>query len=81
MSTVFEFCLLVILMSQGTEPIRLHPDNPRWFLWRGEAVALITSAEHYDAVLKRVVRGQAAGRGESEVWRRYGAAYRSRMRS
>ena len=32
-------------------PIRLHPDNPRWFEWRGKAVALITSAEHYGAVL------------------------------
>ncbi len=34
-----------------SEPICLHPDNPRWFSWRGEAVALITSAEHYGAVL------------------------------
>jgi hypothetical protein len=39
------------LLAQGSEPIRLHPDNPRWFLWRGETVALITSAEHYGAVL------------------------------
>ncbi len=33
------------------EPIRLHPDNSRWFQWRGRATALITSAEHYGAVL------------------------------
>ena len=32
-------------------PLRLHPDNPRWFEWRGQATALITSAEHYGAVL------------------------------
>lgn len=32
-------------------PIRLHPDNPRWFEWRGKATALVTSAEHYGAVL------------------------------
>ena len=51
MSDLLEFCLLVTLLSQGTEPIRLHPDNPHWFLWRGQAVALITSAEHYGAVL------------------------------
>ena len=31
--------------------IRLHPDNPRWFQWRGKTTALITSAEHYGAVL------------------------------
>jgi len=34
-------------------PIRLHPDNPRWFQWQGQAVALVTSAEHYGAVLNR----------------------------
>jgi hypothetical protein len=32
-------------------PIRLHPRNPRYFEWRGKAVALVTSAEHYGAVL------------------------------
>jgi hypothetical protein len=35
----------------AAEPIRLHPDNPRWFEWRGRATALITSAEHYGAVV------------------------------
>jgi hypothetical protein len=35
----------------AADPIRLHPDNPRWFEWRGKAVALITSGEHYGAVL------------------------------
>jgi hypothetical protein len=29
----------------------LHPDNPRYFLWRGEPTILITSGEHYGAVL------------------------------
>jgi len=33
------------------ETLRLHPDNPRYFLWRGKATALITSAEHYGAVI------------------------------
>src|SRR5271165_3830851 len=32
-------------------PIRLHPANPHYFLFRGKAVALITSGEHYGAVL------------------------------
>lgn len=32
-------------------PIRLHPENPRWFEWLGQAVALVTSAERYGAVL------------------------------
>jgi hypothetical protein len=37
--------------AYAAQPIRLHPDNPRWFEWRGKAMALITSAEHYGAVL------------------------------
>ena len=36
--------------TQGA-PIRQHPDNPRWLEWRGKATALISSAEHYGAVL------------------------------
>jgi hypothetical protein len=33
------------------EPIKLHPRNPHYFLFRGKAVALITSGEHYGAVM------------------------------
>jgi hypothetical protein len=39
------------LLSAPAEPIRLHPKNPHYFLFRGEATALVTSAEHYGAVL------------------------------
>ncbi len=35
----------------AAEPIRLHPDNPRYFHWRGQPTVLITSAEHYGALL------------------------------
>ena len=42
---------LMTLSTLAAAPIRLHPDNPRWFEWRGKATALITSAEHYGAVL------------------------------
>jgi hypothetical protein len=34
-------------------PIRLHPENPHYFLFRGKAVALITSGEHYGGVLNK----------------------------
>jgi hypothetical protein len=34
-------------------PIRLHLDNPHYFLWRGRPAILITSGEHYGAVLNR----------------------------
>ena len=37
--------------AAASAPIRLHPENPHYFEWRGEPLALITSAEHYGAVL------------------------------
>jgi hypothetical protein len=37
--------------TPSRSPLRLHPDNPRWFHWRGRARALVTSAEHYGAVV------------------------------
>ncbi len=40
-----------LLLAQAAEPIRLHPENPHYLLFRGHATALITSAEHYGAVL------------------------------
>ena len=39
---------VALLANAGlAAPIRVHPRNPHWFEWRGKAVALITSAEHY----------------------------------
>jgi len=35
------------------EPIRQHPDNPHYYLFRGQPTVLITSAEHYGAVVNR----------------------------
>jgi hypothetical protein len=32
-------------------PLRLHPDNPHYFSFRGRPAVLITSGEHYGAVL------------------------------
>jgi hypothetical protein len=32
-------------------PIALHPGNPHYFQWRGRPTLLITSAEHYGAVM------------------------------
>jgi len=56
-------CALVLLLAGAAvhapasqrvvTPIRLHPDNPHYFLWRGRPTILITSGEHYGAVLNR----------------------------
>ena len=37
----------------GAEPIASHPENPRYFLLRGQPAFLITSGEHYGAVLNQ----------------------------
>lgn len=48
--------LIAALLIAGSaravaEPIRLHPENPRYFQWRGKPTVIITSGEHYGAVL------------------------------
>ena len=40
-----------LLLAAAAEPVRLHPKNPHYFLFRGRAVALVTSGEHYGTVL------------------------------
>jgi len=55
-------CLLAILALSALlcsgcvhqarkQPLQLHPDNPHYFQFRGRPTILITSAEHYGAVL------------------------------
>lgn len=51
-------CLLLLLVMAcpapaAEKPIALHPDNPHYFLFRGRPAVLITSGEHYGAVLNR----------------------------
>lgn len=42
---------LTVLNLRAATPLALHPDNPHYFLWRGQPTILITSGEHYGAVL------------------------------
>jgi hypothetical protein len=37
--------------QQAPRPLALHPDNPHYFLFRGKPAFLLTSGEHYGAVL------------------------------
>lgn len=47
--------VMLVLLSQITiaqrKPIALHPENPHYFTYNGKPTVLITSAEHYGAVL------------------------------
>lgn len=49
--------LLVLMAAHAqervprTHPIQLHPANPHYFLFRGKTTVLVTSGEHYGAVL------------------------------
>ena len=52
---LFSICFLastgIVFAQQDEPPIRLHPQNPHYFLYRGKTVALVTSAGHYGAVI------------------------------
>jgi len=39
--------------SEITGPIQCHPSNPHYFLFKGKPIILITSAEHYGAVVNK----------------------------
>jgi hypothetical protein len=45
--------LVLLAVGDGSEaaPLRLHPRNPHYFLFRGKPTVLIGSGEHYGAVL------------------------------
>jgi hypothetical protein len=43
--------VLIGTFAHAGEPIRVHPKNPRYFEWSGKPLAIVTSAEHYGAVL------------------------------
>jgi len=52
----FAFSVVLLAIAPGTvsaEPLALHPDNPHYFLYRGKPAVLVTSGEHYGAVLNR----------------------------
>ena len=45
------FFLLITGLNSLAQPISLHPQNPHYFLFKGKPTVLVTSAEHYGAVL------------------------------
>jgi hypothetical protein len=47
------FCSGATKSARKLNPIQLHPQNGHYFMWRGKPTILITSGEHYGAVLNR----------------------------
>jgi hypothetical protein len=45
--------LFAALQSMGADALRIHPDNPRYFLFRGKPLVLLTASEHYGSVINR----------------------------
>jgi hypothetical protein len=45
--------LLAVAAGAAERPLSLHPDNPHYFLFRGKPTLLITSGEHYGAVINQ----------------------------
>jgi len=47
--------LFLLLALSGilspAEPVKPHPSNPHYFIYQGKPAILITSAEHYGAVI------------------------------
>lgn len=80
MVRVFSLLFLAAAAMTGADPIRLHPENPHYFLFRGKPTVLITSGEHYGAILnlefdyKRYLRTLAADR--LNLTRTFAGSYR-----
>src|SRR5712692_3384280 len=43
--------IAALAAAENDKRLRLHPRNPHYFLFRGKPTVLITSGEHYGAVL------------------------------
>jgi hypothetical protein len=43
--------LFLVTLSAQVKPISLHPNNSHYFLYKGKPTVVITSGEHYGAVM------------------------------
>ena len=58
-SFLFSIGILFLLFEGIAQPISLHPENPHYFIYKGKPALLITSGEHYGAVLNQDINYQA----------------------
>src|SRR6266545_112973 len=49
----FLLAVAFCLSSAAGDPLRLHPANPKYFLFHGKPLVLITATEHYGSVINR----------------------------
>ena len=45
------FSILIFPFLLKAQPLTLHPENPHYFIFKGKPLVLVTSAEHYGAVI------------------------------
>ena len=48
---LISFCVATTISDVQGQPIGLHPENPHYFIYKNKPLILITSGEHYGAVL------------------------------
>ncbi|MDQ6707950.1 MAG: DUF6298 domain-containing protein [Acidobacteriota bacterium] len=56
MKTATLFAVLTLLpgcLAAPSQILRIHPDNPKYFLFRGKPLFLLTATEHYGSVINR----------------------------
>jgi len=56
MSLSLKQVALGVLLCSAAYPadaVSIHPDNPRYFLFRGKPLVLVTASEHYGSVMNR----------------------------
>ncbi len=47
------FLCLSLTAALAAQPVRLHPENPHYYEFRGKPFLAVTSAEHYGALINR----------------------------
>jgi hypothetical protein len=50
-----KICALLLALASvaASQPIQIHPENPKYFLFRGKPLMLVTATEHYGSVINR----------------------------
>lgn len=51
MRLIIVLCIALVSLAGQAEPIQQHPENPHYFWYKQEPTILLTSAEHYGALV------------------------------